>query len=237
MERIELFDNYINNQLSDAQRSEFDAKLKADEEFASDFKAYLFTVDGICREAHQDNLDFGLAMTSLSKEKLNEIIGKQDVALPVAASAYSETKEVKARKVRFKPWMWQVASIAAVVIIAFTVVFNIEKNARYSVDNAIYASADINPDLVRAGGEPIDLSSMNDDELKAKLPEFASLYKSASTTDDIADYGYALAMAYLRLHDRDKAKEVLEQLVSRFNGNEDYAGDVNKWKSILNLLK
>ncbi len=237
MERIELFDNYINNQLSDAQRSEFDAKLKADEEFASDFKAYLFTVDGICREAHQDNLDFGLAMKSLSKEKLNEIIGKQDVALPVAASAYSETKEVKARKVRFKPWMWQVASIAAVVIIAFTVVFNIEKNARYSVDNAIYASADINPDLVRAGGEPIDLSSMNDDELKAKLPEFASLYKSASTTDDIADYGYALAMAYLRLHDRDKAKEVLEQLVSRFNGNEDYAGDVNKWKSILNLLK
>ena len=237
MERIELFDNYINNQLSDAQRSEFDAKLKADEEFASDFKAYLFTVDGICREAHQDNLDFGLAMKSLSKEKLNEIIGKQDVALPVAASAYSETKEVKARKVRFKPWMWQVASIAAVVIIAFTMVFNIEKNARYSVDNAIYASADINPDLARSGGEPIDISAMTDDELKVKLPELASLYKSASTTDEIADYGYALAMAYLRLHDRDKAKEVLEQLVSRFNANEDYAESVNKWKSILNLLK
>ena len=237
MERIELFDNYINNQLSDAQRSEFDAKLKADEECASDFKAYLFTVDGICREAHQDNLDFGLAMKSLSKKKLKEIIGKQDVALPAAASADSETEEVKPRVVRFKPWMWQVASIAAVVIIAFTVVFNIEKNARYSVDNAIYASADINPDLARSGGEPIDISAMTDDELKVKLPELASLYKSASTTDEIADYGYALAMAYLRLHDRDKAKEVLEQLVSRFNGNEDYAGDVNKWKSILNLLK
>ena len=237
MERIELFDNYINNQLSDAQRSEFDAKLKADEEFASDFKAYLFTVDGICREAHQDNLDFGLAMKSLSKEKLKEIIGKQDVALPAAASADSETEEVKPRVVRFKPWMWQVASIAAVVIIAFTVVFNIEKNARYSVDNAIYASADINTDLARSGGEPIDISAMTDDELKVKLLELASLYKSASTTDEIADYGYALAMAYLRLHDRDKAKEVLEQLVSRFNGNEGYAESVNKWKSILNLLK
>lgn len=237
MERIELFDNYINNQLSDAQRSEFDAKFKSDEEFASDFKAYLFTVDGICREAHQDNLDFGLAMKSLSKEKLKEIIGKQDVALPAAASADSETEEVKPRVVRFKPWMWQVASIAAVVIIAFTVVFNIEKNARYSVDNAIYASADINPDLARSGGEPIDISAMTDDELKVKLLELASLYKSASTTDEIADYGYALAMAYLRLHDRDKAKEVLEQLVSRFNGNEGYAESVNKWKSILNLLK
>ena len=52
MERIELIDNYINNQLSDAQRSEFDAQLESDEEFASDFKVYLLTVNGICQEAH-----------------------------------------------------------------------------------------------------------------------------------------------------------------------------------------
>lgn len=123
----------------------------------------------------------------------------------------------------------------------FTFVFkqalNIEKNARYSVDNAIYACADVNPDLVRAGGEPIDITSMSDDELKAKLPELTSLYQSASTTDEVADYGYALAMAYLRLHDRDNAKLVLEQLVSRFDGDTDYADSVNRWKSILNLLK
>ena len=237
MERIDLYDKYINNQLSDKERDEFNSRLKTDKEFASDFKVYLFTVDGICREAHQDNLDFGLAMKGLSKEKLKEIIGKQDVILPAAATADSKSEMAKPKVLRFKPWMWQAASIAAVVIIAFTAVFNNEKNARYSVDNAIYACADVNPDLVRAGGEPIDISSMSDDELKAKLPELTSLYQSASTTDDVADYGYALAMAYLRLHDRDNAKEVLNQLVSRFDGTEGYAGDVNKWKSILNLLK
>lgn len=237
MERIDLYDKYINNQLSDKERDEFNSRLKTDKEFASDFKVYLFTVDGICREAHQDNLDFGLAMKGLSKEKLKEIIGKQDVILPAASTADSKSEMAKPKVLRFKPWMWQAASIAAVVIIAFTAVFNIEKNARYSVDNAIYACADVNPDLVRAGGEPIDISSMSDDELKAKLPELTSLYQSASTTDDVADYGYALAMAYLRLHDRDNAKEVLNQLVSRFDGTEGYAGDVNKWKSILNLLK
>ena len=237
MERIDLYDRYINNQLSDKERDEFDARLKTDKEFASDFKIYLFTVDGVCREAHQDNLDFGLAMKSLSKDKLKEIIGKQDVASQVAASAECKSEMVKPKVIRFKAWIWQVAPIAVVVIIAFTVVFNIEKNARYSVDNAIYACADVNPDLVRAGGEPIEISSMSDDELKAKLPELTSLYQSASTTDEIADYGYVLAMAYLRLHDRDKAKEVLEQLVSRFDGTEGYAGYVNKWKSILNLLK
>ena len=78
---------------------------------------------------------------------------------------------------------------------------------------------------------------MNDVELKTKLPELISIYQSASTTDEVADNGYALAMAYLRLHDRSKAKEVLEQLVSRFNDNADYAESVGKWKSILNLLK
>ena len=105
------------------------------------------------------------------------------------------------------------------------------------MDNAIFTCSYITPDLVRAGGKPIDITSMNQDELKTKLSELESLYQSASTNDEIADTGYALAMAYLRLHDRDRAKSVLNQLVARFEDNSDYADDVNKWKSILNLLK
>lgn len=242
MERIDIYDRYINDQLSEKERTDFDARLESDEDFASDFKVYLFTVDGVCREARQDDIDFGLAMKGLSRRQLEEIIGRADSGIAAAeinASLYSEgfprIKRPKAH--RFKPWMWQAASIAAVVIIAFTVVFNIEKSARYSVDNAIYACADIDPALPRAGGEPIDVKALSDDELKAKLPELITLYKSASTTDEVADNGYALAMAYLRLHDRDKAKEILEQLVSRFDGNADYAESVGRWKSILDLLK
>lgn len=237
MERIDLYDKYINDQLSDKERADFDSRLESDENFASDFKVYLFTVDGICRETHQDNLDFGLAMKGLSKDQLKEIIGKQDVGSTAATSIAESAGIEKPKVLRFKPWMWQAASIAAVVVIAFTVVLNIEKTARYSVDNAIYACAEINPDLVRAGGEPLDVKSMSDDELKAKLPELIYLYQSASNTDEVADNGYALAMAYLRLHDRDNAKVILEQLVSRFDGNADYAESVSRWKSILNLLK
>ena len=232
MERIELFDNYINNQLSDAQRSEFDARLESDEEFASDFKVYLLTVNGICREAHQDNLDFGIAMKSLSKEKLKEIVGMRNLESPEVSS---NRKSVKI--LRFKPWMWQVASIAAVVVIAFTVVFNIEKNARYSVDNAIYACAEISTDLTRDGSEILDIQSMTDEELTNKLPLLVANYNSAQSYDDIADNGFALAMAYLRLHDRENAKEILLQLVSRFEDNSEYAGYVSKWQAILNVLK
>ena len=225
MERIELYDRYINHQLSKDECKEFDARLESDKDFASDFKVYLFTVNGICREVHQDNIDFGVALKNLSKEQLCNIIG---------AKAESP---VKPKILHFKPWMWQVASVAAIFVIVFGMFFNIEKNARYAVDNAIYTCADITPDLVRAGGKPIDITPMTQDELKTKLSELESLYQSASTNDEIADTGYALAMAYLRLHDRDRAKSVLNQLVARFEDNSDYADDVNKWKSILNLLK
>lgn len=237
MERIELYDMYINNRLSEKDRADFDARLESDENFAYDFKVYLFTVDGICREVHQDNLDFGMAMKHLSKEKLQEIIGKRNEEHMDAVTIAESPRNLKSGILRFRLWMWQAASIAAVVIIAFTVVSNIERTARFSVDNAIYACAEINPDLFRAGGEPIDIKSISDDELKARFPELITLYQSASNTDEIADNGYALAMAYLRLHDRDNAKDVLEQLVLRLDGNENYAESINKWKSILNLLK
>ena len=232
MERIELFDNYINNQLSDVQRSEFDARLESDEEFASDFKVYLLTVNGICREARQDNLDFGKAMKSLSKEQLQQIVGQRN-----NLQSNLSQKEKSVKVLRFKPWIWQVASIAAIIVIAFTAVFNIDKNARYSVDNAIYACVEINSDLTRDGSEILDIRSMSDDELKENLHKLVSNYNTAETSDEVADNGFALAMAYLRLHDREKAKEVLCQLVSKFKDNPEYAGYVNQWQSILTILK
>lgn len=238
MERIELFDNYINNRLSDEQRSEFDARLKSDENFASDFKVYLFTIDGICREAHQDNLDFGVAMKKLTKEQLREIIGpRHEKMSAAAASAVPDAEASNPKIIRFKPWMWHAASIAAVVVIAFVAVFKVEQNSRYNVDDAIFACADLNTDLARSGSEAIDISSMNDGELKAAIPALTNQYMTTETTDEIADNGYALAMVYLKLHDRDKAKDILNQLISRFDGNEDYAESVAKWKSILNLIK
>lgn len=78
---------------------------------------------------------------------------------------------------------------------------------------------------------------MSEDDLKAAIPELTNLYETATSTEEVADNGYILAMAYLRLHDRDNARKILGQLVSRFDGNVDYAGSVNRWKSILALLK
>lgn len=240
MERIELFDSYIKDQLSEAERLEFEARLKSDEDFASEFNVYLLTVVGICREAEQDNLDLGIAMKRLTKEQLREIIGKEtsnDSALPSVASTPKAPNAGKKRIFRVGSWIWQATSIAAVVIIAFTAVLRIEKNAQYAVDNAIYASADITPDLSRNGSETIDVASFTDEELKSKLPSLEKYYQTADNPDEIADNGYVLGMVYLKLHDREKAAIILTELVDKFEDNPDFAESVNKWKSILQLIK
>lgn len=50
-------------------------RLENDKEFETDFNLYLFTVNGICWEVYEDNLDFGLALKSFSKEQLKDLIG------------------------------------------------------------------------------------------------------------------------------------------------------------------
>lgn len=77
MERIDLFDRYFNGELSEEENIRFKERLDEDEQFASDFKVYSMTVAGICKEANQDNADFGVAMKHLSKEQLYEIIGRK----------------------------------------------------------------------------------------------------------------------------------------------------------------
>ena len=80
MANIELFDKYINGELSDSERNEFKGRLESDKEFATDFNIYMVSVIGICKEAEQDNMDFGVAMKRLSKEQLRNIVGEPKTA-------------------------------------------------------------------------------------------------------------------------------------------------------------
>lgn len=227
MENIELFDKYIKDELSQKEKEEFDARLKSDKAFARDFKVFATAVIGICREAAQDNLEFGIAMKRLTKEQLRDIIGPRRESMPV-----------KTKTLKYKPWIWQAASIAAVLIIAFTAVLKIQQQARYDVYDAIYACADKDLMEVRSGQRPaINIDNLSIEELKSEVPNLVYRYENAADEQDAADNGYILAMAYLRLHDRDNAQATLESLVNKFKDNPDYAGDVKNWESILTLIK
>lgn len=232
MEKIDLFDKYIKDELSDNERIEFDGRLSSDNEFATEFSVYCAIVRGVCQEAEQDNLDFGIAMKNITKEQLREIIGPRHVVETPNAD-----NKPKAKIINMRAWMWQAISVAAVVVIAFTAVFRIQQQAEYAVDNAIYT---FNAETVvssRSGTTQIDISKLNDDQLREQLPQLIKLYTTAIDEQEIADNGYSLAMAYIRLHEREEAKKILTQLIERFDGNEEFQGYVTKCKSVLDIIK
>ncbi|MBD5339054.1 MAG: hypothetical protein HDR98_08035 [Bacteroides sp.] len=78
MERIDLFDRYIKGELSEDENIKFKERLESEEDFASDFRIYSLSVIGICKEAEQNNADFGNAMKHLTKEQLFDIIRRKE---------------------------------------------------------------------------------------------------------------------------------------------------------------
>lgn len=209
---IELFERYIDNKLTPTEKQTFDARLSADKSFATDFRIYLFTVRGICQEAEQENIEFGQAMKRMSKEDLLRIIGRNQKR---------RTPDYNFLKGRIA---WA-ASIAAILVIGIFSVLNVHQADMNRLDNIIVAYNYI-PDTNR-GWETVTSSD---------IPSLEEAYKSAPD-DDVQsqqDAGMRLAMAYLKLHDRKRAKEMLTELSLRFADDEEFAAQCKK---ILEQLK
>lgn len=301
MENIDLFDNYINEELSKEEREAFEARLKSDKEFAREFEVYSLTVLGLCREAEQDNKDFEMAMKHISKDNLLEIIGKKEekraaATEPIAAAIAAAAKPAAARRTAapaasipaaakpaaarakaspFKKWLlWQsigVAALLGLAVIYIVIVRNetdtwkrnalaVNEEAMNKIDNTIFTLSDFSKEPLSRGGkvrgatqrdasqrsglsegeeesEELDIYSYSIDELKILLPEIEEEFKSQTDDMEISEYGSSLVMIYVRLHERDKAKALLTELIAKFKGNEDYAMDVENWQTILQLLQ
>lgn len=209
---IELFDRYIDGVLSVDEKQAFDERIASDKAFRMDFRLYLFTLRGVCQEAEQENIEFGHAMENISEAELMRIIGR---SRQPRMQRFSYMRERLA---------W-VASIAAVLVVGIFTVLNVRQTGMDRVDNTIVAYNYI-PDSNR-GWESIT----SDD-----IPTLEQAYKSAPADDIQAqeDAGMRLAMAYLKVHDRKKAKDILTELSARFADDEEFSAQCNR---ILNQLK
>lgn len=208
---IELFDRYIDGELSTEEKLSFEQRLSADKSFLLDFRIYLFTLKGIYEEVDQDNIEFGVAMKTISKEELLRIIGR-----------CSRPRVLRLNYLRERiAW---VASIAAILVIGIFSVLIERQSGMDRLDNTIVAYNYI-PDSNR-GWETI---TSND------IPTLERAYQMAPSDDIQAqeDAGMRLALAYLKLHDRKKAQEMLTELSVRFADDEEFVAQCRK---ILNQL-
>ena len=213
---IELFDGYIDETLSPEEKRAFEQRLKENKEFAQEFRVYLFVLDGIYKEAEQENLDFGIAMKRIGKEDLKRILQRG-----------------KKKRFSFRNLLWA-GSVAAMFIIGIFTVFTVQKAGMNRVDDLIVAYNDL-PALNR-GGEP---DILGEKQFESRADDIVSLEKAykAVPADEVQDgeeAGMRLAMAYLKKHDRKKAKALLEELCERYSDDPMFVGQCRR---ILNQLK
>ena len=207
MVRIESFDKYISGEMSDKEVAEFKRKLSEDKDFSSDFQIYKMVVKGIVMEENDKEAELDNAFKNLSKDDLRKIVGPK--------KTIAKTSMSKAKIVYMASW---ITSVAAVAIIAFSLTFNIQRSARNNVDDIMF---DCYYSPVSRGGEDIvDLSKASEAEIKKQLPKMEKVYNKATDEQDISSYGINLAMVYLKIHDRDKARKVLLDVKKKCTDND-----------------
>lgn len=164
-------------------------------------------VKGIVMEEKEKEAELDNAFKNLSKDDLRKIVGPK--------KTIANTSKSKAKVVYMASW---ITSVAAVVIIAFSLTFNIQRSARNNVDDIMF---DCYYSPVSRGGEDIvDLSKASEAEIKKQLPKMEEVYSKATDEQDISSYGINLAMVYLKIHDRDNARKVLLDVKKKCTDND-----------------
>lgn len=221
MSNIELFDSFLNGQMPDTEIGKFQHQLDIDKELAGDFKIYLATINGFCREEQEDNIEFASAMKALSSQQLKDIIGVK------------QRKVIKKGDISRPNMLW-ITSMVAMVIVFFSISVNIQKRSNISKDlliaeyNAIQTGD-------RGSGDIFDLIAMSENDIKEQIPllfeKFQSIPNNEIQSKQIA--GINLAMAFLKIHDRKKSIQTLNTLKGLYPDDEEFVAQCDK---IINQL-
>lgn len=199
-------------------------------------------IDGLIKEAEQDNADFEAAMRNMSDDEFEELIyepvyaeaeedrASEMIAASVAADMdmdYLEKqrrqKPVLAKKSKwqvFRPWITSAVAAAAVVLVVLIPSVN-AMNGKLC-DSALYASNA----YITSSRSASEINGLSEDQLKSKLHELEKRYKKCIKedgkftyyTDDLKEAGWDLTLAYLRLHKKRDAIKVLKVLSIQFEG-------------------
>ena len=164
--------------------------------------------EGLIKEGEQDNADFEAALRNMSDEDFLAMI-----------------HEGRPQPKKMKPWrIWLTAAVSAAAVLALVLIPAYRSMNTRVCESALVACEAYMPSA-RGGG---DLSASDISEIKEALPQLEADYNSALNppgsqdyyAPDLAEAGWDLATAYLRLGERGKAKEVLTELATRYSGSE-----------------
>lgn len=214
MDKQLLFDRYVEGNMSEAEIKAFQESLKKDASLATEYQIYLSTVSAIIKEEQLDCIEFATAIKQLSKDDIQKIVGKKTKPKTFSLATY---------------W-WSVSSVAAVMVIAVVLsVFFITQKHHYQVDELIWEQ---NQSLfVSRGGNMFE--DCTDAEIEAFLPKLTQLYNKSENPKERIENGKKLAVLYIKLHQRDQARSVLEALITQYKNHADYAKAIQDLTTML----
>lgn len=244
--KIELFDRYIDNELGADEKLTFESRLKTDREFALDFRVYLLSVREIMMEAKREDEAFGEAMMNLPEGEFMRVIKntsrrhpEPEPRLCFAAFQMSENqfgtshKSSNRRRSRIRERLAWISSVAAILVIGIFSLFFVHQSGMNKVDDMIF-EANYVPDFSRGADSdapPITIDNSpdwipSDEDIKYFEREYYAV--TASDIQAREDAGMRLAMVYLKVHDRDRAKAILTELSERFADDTEFAAQCCK---------
>lgn len=212
-------------------------------------------IDGLIKEAEQDNADFEYAMGKISEEDFDGIIGvpKRDGASKRASGRVTERKRIrdvsyprfslvpekeeqdakrrqpKKKRYAFKPWLYSLSAAAAILVGVIVPSYNIMNNKL--CDSALIASSQFMTPT--KGG--FDVSNASADQIEKQLPFLERNYAQAADDEEMREAGWTLTVAYLKLHKKTDAVKVLEELNTKFGANRTVES-ANPYQELLDIL-
>ena len=197
-------------------------------------------IDGLIKEAEQDNADFEAAMRNMSDEEFEELIyepayaeAKEDRASEMMAASVAADMDYLEKRRRHQPLVakkskWQVlrpwiaSAMTAAAVVLIVLIPSVNAMNGKLCDSALYASNA----YITSSRSATEINGLSDGQLKSKLPELEKRYKECVKvdgkltyyTDDLKEAGWDLTLAYLRLHKKGDALKVLKVLSTQFEG-------------------
>jgi tetratricopeptide (TPR) repeat protein len=201
------FESYLNNEMSQTEKEQFEQKLNSDNQFRESFNLYKETTAMLENKFDSKTIDFKENLKSISK------------------SHFSESKEDKSRVINFKPFYY---AVAASVVLAFGTWFMMQGNPEYGDfnqhENAYFTERGSIIKNLR-----LAQNAFNEKNYKAAIENFEIVLKDYDKPEVRFFYGISLL-------EENRYSEAETNFITIQNGTSVYK-DKATWYLALSKLK
>lgn len=131
--------------------------------------------------------------------------------------------------------VWSVAVLVIIFVFIFSM-FHLQQRGEYRIDDTI-VNYNYVPSPDNGLRETYDLVNSSKEEISSFIPELELQYSNASLNAEpyeAQQAGMRLALAYIKIHDRKDARDILNKLIESYPYDTEF---VKKCNMLLNDIK